>query len=162
MAPWWSDEEWRELTAPDRCGMCADAHLEENEHSVLLGSTETTHVRLSRNQAHPGYALVILRVHETNLSDLSPDLLAAFWNDVQRAGRAIESVLGPKKIDYLVMGHRMPHLHCHLLPQHETDDPTRNVDISDGPLLLDDGELRDRAAALRSVWLRAAPPTERA
>lgn len=39
--------------------MGTDAHLEENEHSVLIASTERTHVRLSRNQAHPGYCVVV-------------------------------------------------------------------------------------------------------
>ncbi len=153
---WWTDDEWAALEDPATCGMCADAHLPENPHSILIASTPTTHFRLARNQAHPGYALVILGDHETDLAPLLPDVLSAFWTDVQRAGRAIDATLAPKKIDYLVMGHRMPHLHCHLLPQHTGDDPHRNVDISDGPvhpphpaLLSTVERLRDRWASLR-------------
>lgn len=132
--------------------MCADAHLDENPHSILVATTTTTHVRLSHNQAHPGYALVVLREHVTDLADLDPARLSAFWADVQRAGRAIDAVFAPKKIDYLVMGHRMPHLHCHLLPQHTGDDPLRNVDISDGPVVPPLDALREDARRLRDAF----------
>lgn len=130
--------------------MCADAHLEANPHSVLVTSTATTHIRLSRNQAHPGYCLVVLREHVTDLGQLPASLLAAFWADVQKVGLAIGSIYVPRKIDYLVMGHRMPHLHCHVFPQHMGDDPLRNVDISDGPVFLVETALRDAASRLQA------------
>ncbi|MDQ0726486.1 HIT family protein [Microbacterium sp. W4I20] len=151
---WWSDEEWATLTNESDCGMCADAHLDENPHSILVGSTATTHTRLARNQAHPGYSLVILREHVTDLVELEPATLEAFWSDVQRAGRAITAVFAPRKIDYLVMGHRMPHLHCHLLPQHPDDDPLRNGDISDGPIFPSAEALARDAQALWKAWGR--------
>lgn len=149
---WWTDEEWNALIDPARCGMCADAHLPENDHSVLIASTSSTHFRLARNQAHSGYGLVILREHITDLGLLSSELLAAFWSGVQRAGRAVETTFAPRKIDYLVMGHRMPHLHCHLFPQHHDDDPTRNVDISDGPVFLPPNAFDATARRLRAAW----------
>ena len=149
---WWSEDEWAALVDPAACGMCADAHLEENDHSILVVSTGTTHVRFSRNQAHPGYCLVILAEHVTEMSELESASLGAFWSDVQRAGRAVGDVYGPRKIDYLVMGHRMPHLHCHVFPQHENDDPKRNVDISDGPALLTPWDMQDAVRTLRSAW----------
>lgn len=132
--------------------MCADAHVDENEHSILVGSTETTHLRLVRNQAHPGYSVVILREHVTDLAQLDASELSAFWRDVQRAGRAVGVAFVPRKIDYLVMGHRAPHLHCHVFPQHLTDDPLRNVDIADGTAYLPSSGMNDAVAALRKVW----------
>lgn len=152
---WWSDAEWAMLSDERTCGMCADAHLDENQHSLRVASTATTHVRLVRNQAHPGYCVVILRAHETDLAELGQADLTAFWTDVQRAGRAIATVVEPCKIDYFVMGHRMPHLHCHVFPQHTRDDPRRNVDISDGPKFPSPAELRERALLLRNAWLAA-------
>ncbi|GLC86218.1 HIT family protein [Microbacterium arabinogalactanolyticum] len=149
---WWSDAEWAALIDPEACGMCADAHLDENAHSVLVVSTSTAHVRLVRNQAHPGYCVVILREHLTDMTDLGPAARAAFWSDVQRTGSAVASVFCPRKVDYLVMGHRMPHLHCHVFPQHDQDDPLRNVDISDGPVVLATGELEEWARRLRAAW----------
>ncbi|KAB1864669.1 HIT domain-containing protein [Microbacterium algeriense] len=153
---WWSGDEWEALLDPGQCGMCRDAHLAENEHSVLIVSTPTSHLRLARNQAHAGYCLVILREHVTDMGRLPSEQLHAFWTDVQRAGRAVESVYAPRKIDYLVMGHRMPHLHCHVFPQHHQDDPKRNVDISDGPVTLAPGELKDAVHALGRAWSTTA------
>lgn len=152
---WWSDAEWAGLSDERTCGMCADAHLDENQHSLLVTSTASTHVRLVRNQAHPGYCVVILRDHETDLVDLGAADLAAFWADVQRAGRAVATVVEPRKIDYLVMGHRMPHLHCHVFPQHAKDDPHRKADIADGPEFSSPTELHERALLLRKAWLAA-------
>ncbi|MDA4893567.1 HIT domain-containing protein [Streptomyces sp. MS2A] len=128
-----------------------------NEHSSLVGSTATSYVRLARNQEHAGYCLVILRDHVTDMVDLSPTQLACFWADVQRAGQAIGDVFQPKKVDYLVMGHRMPHLHCHLLPQHANDDPHRNVDISDGPTFLPTDVFDRSVSMLAHAWDLSAP-----
>lgn len=157
---WWSEREWEALTSAEQCGMCADAHLEVNEHSALIATTDTSHIRLARNQHHAGYCLVILREHVVDMAELPPDQLSRFWTDVQRAGRAIGAAFQPQKIDYLVMGHRMPHLHCHLLPQHATDDPRRNVDISDGPTSLPADAFDASIVALRRAWEAAEPVYE--
>jgi diadenosine tetraphosphate (Ap4A) HIT family hydrolase len=66
-------------------------------------------------------------------------------------------VFRSKKIDYLVMGHRMPHLHCHLLPQHATDDPLRNVNIADGPSYLPPDEFEAAVVALQRAWEASTP-----
>lgn len=153
---WWTDEEWTELVDPELCGMCADAHLPENEHSILVASTEMTHIRLVRNQAHPGYTVVILREHLTDLGQLDAGQLSEFWRDVQRAGRAVGTAFDPRKINYLVMGHRAPHLHCHVFPQHLGDDPLQNVNISDGPGYLPDAEMTHSVVALREAWHASA------
>jgi diadenosine tetraphosphate (Ap4A) HIT family hydrolase len=153
---WWSETEWEALTSAEQCGMCADAHLVANEHSTLIATTATSHVRLARNQHHAGYCLVILREHVTDMADLPPDQLARFWSDVQQAAKAIGQVFQPKKVDYLVMGHRMPHLHCHLLPQHATDDPLRNVNIADGPTYLPSDSFDASVDALRQALLEPA------
>jgi len=134
--------------------MCSDAHLPVNEPSILIRRTPTSFVRLARNQAHAGYSLVILREHVTDLTDLEPAQLAGFWTDVQHASRAIQQTFAPKKIDYLVIGHRMPHLHCHLLPQHAHDDPRRNPDISDRPAITEPTELDHAARTIASAWER--------
>lgn len=87
-----------------------------------------------------------------NVPELSSAALRAFWTDVQRSGRAIAATYEPPKIDYFVMGDRMPQLHRHVLPRPASDDPKRNVDISDGPRFLRPDALRRAAADLHDVW----------
>jgi diadenosine tetraphosphate (Ap4A) HIT family hydrolase len=126
--------------------------LQVNDHSIRVVTTATSYIRLARNQTHPGYCLVILREHVPDMGDLPPHQLARFWGDVQRLGRAINEAFEPRKFDYMVMGHRMPHLHCHVFPQHAGDDPLRNVDIADGRTFLPTEAIKTSLASLRRAW----------
>ena len=81
---------------------------------------------------------------------MDPVSLAGFWSDVAVVGRAVSEVFDPVKIDNLVMGHRCPHVHCHVYPQYATDDPSGLVDISAGQVRLGDAERRRRVAEIRA------------
>jgi diadenosine tetraphosphate (Ap4A) HIT family hydrolase len=48
--------------------------------------------------------------------------LALFWSDAAAVARSISTVLEPVKLDDPVMGHLCPHVHCHVRPQHQSDD----------------------------------------
>jgi diadenosine tetraphosphate (Ap4A) HIT family hydrolase len=137
------------------CGMCADASLETNEFSDLVAELDHSHLRLARNQTHPGYCLVIFKRHASELFELTPAELGGFWADVAAAARAVAAVFEPVKFDYLVMGHRMPHLHCHVYPQYAGNDPFRNVDISEGDLTLAPAERVRVIADLRVALANA-------
>ena len=151
MPDWWDDATWLAMRSADNCAMCADSSLDENEFSILVASLPTSHVRLVRNQTHPAYCVVILREHATDLQDLEPHVLVGFWADVARAARAVDAVVHPVKIDFLVMGHRMPHVHAHLFPHYASDDPLRNVDISEIGPQPSETSTRATLAALRAV-----------
>lgn len=146
---WWDEQTWANMVAGENCGMCQNVALESNPFSDLVAVLDHSYVRLARNQTHAGYCLVILKEHATELHALDTATLAGFWAGVARAGRAIDDTLHPTKIDYFVMGHRMPHVHCHLYPQHLTDDPFRNPDISDGDTALTLEATRSRVTQLQ-------------
>lgn len=59
------------------------------------------------------------------------------------------------KLDYLVMGHRCPHLHCHVYPQYEDCDPYGLVDITAGQVRLSGEELSERISDLRECLMPA-------
>lgn len=104
--------------------MCADIHLEENEFSVLLAETPWSFIRLNRNQPALGYVVVALKRHACELFELDPEELAGFWADVARVAGALERICKPVKLDYLVMGHMCPHVHCHVLALGADHDPS--------------------------------------
>jgi diadenosine tetraphosphate (Ap4A) HIT family hydrolase len=147
------------MIAGTDCPMCEDAHLPTNPGSDLIAELEWSYARLGANQTKPGYCLVILKEHRAELDDLSAAELAGFWTDVARVAGAIRSVVHPVKLDYLVMGHRVPHLHCHLYPHFEDDDPFANPDISAGSLRLEPAETRERLKQLRVALQQAKPST---
>lgn len=142
MSPWWPQNTWRAMRAGVDCPMCADAHLPSNPFGVFVAELSASYVRLQRNQTRPGYCAVIAKDHVPEVHDFDDATLIAFWRDAAAVGRAIEQLFSPVKLDNLVMGHRCPHVHCHLYPQYSSDDPYRLVDIGDGDRFLSDAELR--------------------
>lgn len=70
--------------------------------------------------------------HISEMHHLDPAALSAFWAEVRITSRAISDLFSPVKLDHLSMGHRCPHLHCHIYPQYENNDPFQNIDISVG------------------------------
>jgi diadenosine tetraphosphate (Ap4A) HIT family hydrolase len=147
---WWPRDKWVEMRSGTDCPMCADAHLPSNPASDLITKLSTSYARLARNQTAAGYCVVILNRHAAELHELEAGELAGFWSDVARVGAAIHAEFSPVKLDYLVMGHRAPHIHCHVYPQYEDDDPFLNVDISRGESILGGAEQEDRLRALRN------------
>ncbi len=146
--PWWPEEEWAEKRRGAGCFLCAHAH-HSNDEGDLVEATEFSFVHLKRNQSHPGHACVIFRRHEPELHDLSPEELRGFTTDVARVSRAIEAAFNPKKVDQLIIGHLSPHLHCHVFPQYESDDPRATPNIHDSVLVLDEAEQRARVELLQ-------------
>lgn len=64
-------------------------------------------------------------------------------------GRAISDLFQPVKLANLSMGFRMPHVHCHVYPQYQQDDPLRLIDISEGDIQLNDDDWKARISAIQ-------------
>lgn len=148
MSPWWPETTWRAMRAGVDCPMCADAHLPSNPFGILVTELPATYVRLHRNQTRPGYCVVIAKEHVPEVHEFDDETLVAFWRDAADVGRAIEQVFSPVKLDSLIMGHRCPHVHCHLYPLYPSDDPYKPVDIGEGDRFLSDDELLPHAQRL--------------
>lgn len=151
---WWPSDQWQRMLAGEDCPMCADAHLETNAASDLIAELPATYARLARNQTHPGYSVVILKRHASELHRLAAHELAAFWTDVAAVGAVVDELFAPVKLHYLVMGSRAPHLHAHVFPHYADGDPFANVDISEGDVRLDEVNRLERVAAMRTALLR--------
>ena len=132
------------------CPMCDDGHLPTNEHGDLIAELPGSYARLHRNQTHAGYTVLIAKRHATELHELTTEELCSFWQDVAAIGRSITAVLTPAKLDYLVMGHLCPHVHCHLYPQYESDDPHRVSNVQEGSVRLGEDDWQSRLDAIRS------------
>jgi diadenosine tetraphosphate (Ap4A) HIT family hydrolase len=147
--PWWPQDRWADMKAGIACPMCDDGHLPTNEHGDLIAELPGSYARLHRNQTHAGYSVVIAKRHASELFDLSGEELALFWNEVAAVARSISMVLDPVKLDYLVMGHLCPHVHCHVYPQYENDDPHGLLNPQDGSVRLPEREWAARLTAIR-------------
>jgi diadenosine tetraphosphate (Ap4A) HIT family hydrolase len=123
---WNSPELWQHLKDGSACPMCADAHLPENEFSVLIADLRQSHVRLARNQYARGWVIVVARRHVCELHEMSPAELAGYCQDVADAALALSRVYSPIKINYMIFGNIVPHVHCHLYPRFADQEPTHH------------------------------------
>jgi diadenosine tetraphosphate (Ap4A) HIT family hydrolase len=129
--------------------MCADAHLASNPHSDLVVASAVSFTRLQKNQTHAGYCVVILKRHTTELHHLDEAELQQFWIDVTRVSRVIVDLFRPVTLDTLILGHLCPHVHCHVFPQYQDNDPHALVNIQEGTLRLTEADQSIRVSAIR-------------
>jgi diadenosine tetraphosphate (Ap4A) HIT family hydrolase len=146
----WSDPiVWTRMLAGSDCVMCADIHLEVNAFSFLVAEMRQSYFRFGRNQYRRGYSVVALKRHANELFELSNHELAEYARDVADAAAAVQRVFAPVKINYAILGNLCPHLHCHLLPQFDADNPPRVLDMADEQVLLPDQAYEQTLASLR-------------
>jgi diadenosine tetraphosphate (Ap4A) HIT family hydrolase len=89
-----------------------------------------TEVHLARRTAVRGYCTVTWAGrHVADPTDLEPGDAADYWNDVLLVGRAIRAVFQPVKVNYLLLGNLVPHLHTHVVPRYR-DDPAAGGPLS--------------------------------
>jgi diadenosine tetraphosphate (Ap4A) HIT family hydrolase len=87
----------------------------------------------------------------TRLSNTEAGL---YWGDVLRVARAVELHYTPAKLNLMMLGNEVPHLHTHVVPRYVDDrDPGRPPSMRIGeprpPLPIED--VRRDAAKLREL-----------
>ena len=112
-----------ELRRGEGCPMCEQGRPDETEHGARFMAGEVADAYLQKADIQRGYSVVIWRGrHIAEPTELSEEEATAYWLEVLRAGRAIEAVLGPVKLNYDLLGNSLPHLHTHVIPRY-ADDP---------------------------------------
>jgi diadenosine tetraphosphate (Ap4A) HIT family hydrolase len=92
-----------------------------NEYGTTVADLEVSRLRLAANQSVPGYCVLISARHVREPYELPPAEGEAFWRDLLRAGRALETAFGAIKMNFELLGNAVPHLHCHLKPRYYGD-----------------------------------------
>ena len=83
-------------------------------------------VFLHEDQFFPGYVLLVLRRHVTELYDLPAADRATLMEEVSRVAQALAQVFRPVKMNYELLGNLVPHIHWHLVPRLATDPGLRS------------------------------------
>ena len=103
--------------------MCAQGRPDETPHGARIFAGEVSDAYLQRADIQRGYTISIWRGrHVAEPTELEPDEGSAYWLEVMRVARALESYLQPVKMNYDLLGNSLPHLHTHLVPRY-ADDP---------------------------------------
>lgn len=113
----WPDS-WAELKAGADCAMCANQGLEDNGFGVRFLEGAYADVFLQRLDLSPGYSIAIWKhEHVAELTHLSAEALAGFTAETVQAGKAIEELFDPAKLNFETLGNGLPHLHTHIVPR---------------------------------------------
>lgn len=134
--------------------MCEEGRPEETPHGSRIFAGDVSDAYLNRAGIQRGYVVSIWRGrHVAEPTELSPQDATAYWLELLRVGRALETHFEPVKMNYELLGNSLPHLHAHLMPRY-ADDPRPGwpFPFPEGdPPPHDEARLRADVAALRAL-----------
>lgn len=117
-----------------------------------IADLQLSRLRLVPNQYVKGYCVLICHVHAREPYELRADQQALFFQDMLRAGRALEQVFASTKMNFQILGNAVPHLHAHILPRYYGDDaPSRPIHPDAKTVRLTAKEYAGRARQIRQA-----------
>ena len=143
------------MTAPP-CVMCGTYGVGGGD--LHVADLESSRVFLQEDQFFPGYVLLVLRRHASELYELSAAERRLLIEEVSRVAEALARVFRPVKMNYELLGNQVPHIHWHLVPRLSTDpEPHAPIwRIAHEPAPLDPAAARERIDRIRRALAGAA------
>lgn len=110
-------------------------------------------VYLHDDQFFPGWTLLVLKRHATELFELTPAERAQLIEEVSAVAQALQQAFGRvRKMNYELLGNQIAHIHWHVVPR-LTDDPApgRPVwEVGHQPRRLPPDQRADRVGRIRA------------
>ncbi len=101
------------------CVACAGAWPPASNRIIDCGlSTAYLH----DDQFFPGWTVLVLNRHATELFELEAAERAMLMDEVARVAHALAREFSAVKVNYALLGNELPHVHWHVIPR-GTDDP---------------------------------------
>jgi diadenosine tetraphosphate (Ap4A) HIT family hydrolase len=107
---------------------------------------------LGDDQFFPGWTVLVLTRHATELWELSRDERIALMEGVTEVARALAVVFDARKLNYELLGNQLAHIHWHVVPR-RADDPIPRQPVwthAHEPLILSPAERGARIDAIRA------------
>jgi diadenosine tetraphosphate (Ap4A) HIT family hydrolase len=87
-----------------------------------IADLELSVVYLFEDQFFPGWTVVVLKRHTTELYELSRSERGQLIEEVSEVAAALAMTFEPVKMNYELLGNQVPHVHWHVIPR-LADDP---------------------------------------
>jgi len=101
------------------CAFCAGVRPAADH---LIADLGVTVAYLHDDQFFPGWVVLKLKRHATELFQLEADERARMMEEVTRVAAALHAIFAPRKINYECLGNQIAHIHWHVVPR-LVDDP---------------------------------------
>jgi diadenosine tetraphosphate (Ap4A) HIT family hydrolase len=96
------------------CAACEGRWPAPDHHIVDL--TAST-VHLHADQFFPGWCVLVLRRHATELYELAPVERHRLMDEVSAVALAVTRAFDARKVNYALFGNLLPHVHWHVIPR---------------------------------------------
>lgn len=100
------------------CKICEKA-WPPNDHYV--GDLGLTRAYLFEDQFFPGWTVLILKGHRTELFHMTREERGVLMEEVSRVGEALTKIFDVEKINSELLGNQVRHIHWHVIPRLKTD-----------------------------------------
>jgi diadenosine tetraphosphate (Ap4A) HIT family hydrolase len=151
---WMPRERWNAMVSGENCPACKALSSTENnnEHGYKICDLSISRLVLQINQYVPGYCILVCLNHVREPYELSPENANSYFNDLMRVGNALEKVYHSDKLNFLMLGNAVPHLHCHILPRYYGDDaPGKPINYDAKVIKLKPEEYQKRVEDIRNT-----------
>ena len=99
------------------CAYCMEGELVD-QFGIKICELETSKVYLFKEQSHKGRVIVAHKRHIGDMTILSSEERAAYFEDIAKVSNALQAAFKPNKVNYGVYGDTGCHLHFHLVPKY--------------------------------------------
>ncbi len=100
------------------CWMCKGL---AEENPLTIRELTYSVARLNRDQYFKGYTFLVFKWHATELYQLNTSQREGFMSEMVEVAEALAQVFKPDKMNYELLGNKMPHLHWHLIPRYKAE-----------------------------------------
>lgn len=121
--------------------------------ALRIADCGTTVAYLHDDQFFPGWTVLLLKRHATELWQVEPAERAALIEEVARVARAVAAAFDAVKVNYELLGNQIAHIHWHLIPRRADDPAPRSPvwSVAHEPRPLAADELAERIARIRAT-----------
>lgn len=99
------------------CAYCMEGEL-VSKFGIKICELETAKVYLFKEQSHKGRVIVANKKHIGDMTILTSEERAAYFEDIATVSNALQATFSPNKINYGAYGDTGCHLHFHLVPKY--------------------------------------------
>lgn len=133
------------------CANCLACDARWPDPAYRIADLGLTVAYLHDDQFFPGWTVLVLKRHATELYELTPEERAGLIEEVSRVALALARRYGARKVNYALLGNQIPHIHWHVMPRLAGDPgPGQPVwSVRHEPRRLAPNELDVRLAELR-------------
>ena len=106
------------------CKVCTGAWPAKDHKIAELGLSVAY---LHADQFFPGWTVLVLKRHATELFDLTREERSQLIEEVTEVSRTLAVVFDAVKVNYELLGNQLPHIHWHLIPRLADDQAPRDA-----------------------------------